>query len=72
VKESTKISLKSTVIATLIATAVGIWAMQLGVARVMWPSHPQLMAFILTLIACIVAKPASASWMRTTANRSNS
>ena len=63
-KESTKISLKSTLIATLIATAIGFWALQLGVARIMWPDHPQFMAFILTLIACIVAKPASASWLQ--------
>jgi len=63
-KESTKISLKSTLIATLIATAVWIWSLELGVARVFWPAHPQLMAFILTLIACIVVKPASATWLK--------
>jgi len=68
-KESTKISLKSTLIATLIATAVGIWSLQLGVARALWPAHPQFMAFILTLVACIVAKPASASWLKQRAPR---
>jgi hypothetical protein len=63
-KESIKIALKSTLIATLIATGVGIWALQLGVARVLWPDHPQFMAFILSLVACIVAKPTSANWLR--------
>jgi hypothetical protein len=62
--ELTKISLKSTVIATLIATAVGIWSLELGVARAMWPAHPQFMSFILSLIACVVAKPASANWLQ--------
>lgn len=63
-KESTKISLKSTLIATLIATAVGIWTLQLGVGSALWPAHPQLMAFILTLIACVMAKSASVSWLK--------
>lgn len=62
--ESTRISLKSNLIATLIGTAVGIWSLQLGVGSALWPAHPQLMAFILTLIACVVAKPASASWLK--------
>lgn len=63
-KESTKISLKTTLIATLVATAVGIWTLQLGVGAMIWPGHPQLMAFILTLIACVVVKSASASWLK--------
>jgi len=63
-RESIKISLKSTLIATLIATGVGIWALQLGVARALWPDHPQLMAFIMTLIACVFAKAASVNWLR--------
>jgi hypothetical protein len=63
-QESTKISLKTTLIATLIGTAVGIWTLQLGVGRALWPGHPQLMAFVLTLIACVVAKAASASWLK--------
>ena len=66
-KESINISLKSTLIATLIAAAVGIWSYQLGVARVMWPAHPQFMALILSLIACIVAKPTSANWLQRSA-----
>ena len=63
-KESTKISLKTTLIATLVATAVGIWTLQLGVGAMIWPGHPQLMAFVLTLIACVVVKSASASWLK--------
>ena len=63
-KESTKISLKSNLIATLVGTAVGIWTLQLGIGATLWPGHPQSMAFILTLIACIVAKAASANWLK--------
>ena len=63
-RESIKISLKSNLIATLIATTVGIWALELGVAKVLWPDHPQLMAFIMTLIACVVAKFASVNWLK--------
>jgi hypothetical protein len=63
-QESTKIALKTTLIATLIATAVGIGTLQFGVGRALWPAHPQFMAFILTLVACIVAKSASATWLK--------
>jgi len=63
-KESTTISFKTTAIATLIATAVGIWSMQLGIGKLLWPAHPQLMVFVLTIIACIVAKSASVNWLK--------
>ena len=63
-KESIKLSLKTNLIATLIGTAVGIWTLQLGIGSMLWPGHPQLMAFILTLIACVVAKSASVNWLK--------
>lgn len=63
-KDSIKLSLKTNFIATLIGTAVGIWTLQLGVGSALWPGHPQMMAFILTLIACVVAKSASVSWLK--------
>jgi hypothetical protein len=63
-QESTKIAFKSNLIATLIGTAVGIWSLQLGVGAMMWPNHPQWMAFILTLIACVVVKSASVGWLK--------
>jgi len=69
--ESMKVSLKSTLIATLIATAVGIWSVELGLGKAIWPAHPQLLAFILTLVACIVAKSASASWLSRSATNSS-
>ena len=51
-----KASMNSTLAATLIATAVGVGAWFFGVAKVIWPAHPQLAAFLLTLAASIVVK----------------
>lgn len=47
---------KTTLIASLIATAVGIWTMALGITRAMWPAHPQWMAFILTFITVVLVQ----------------
>jgi hypothetical protein len=49
-------TLKISLIATLIATAVSFWAGQLGVMQKMWPEHPQLAGFFLTLVTCIVVQ----------------
>jgi len=51
-------TLKITIIATLIATAVSFWAAGLGLTHRMWPEHPQLAGFFLTLVACIVVQVA--------------
>jgi hypothetical protein len=49
-------TLKITLIATLIATAVSFWASGLGLTHKMWPEHPQLAGFFLTLFTCIAVQ----------------
>ena len=49
-------TLKLTLIATLIATAVGFWAGELRVLQKMWPEHPQLAGFSLTFVTCILVQ----------------
>ena len=40
--------------ASLIASAIGTGAWMLGLTRMMWPAHPQLACFFLTLGATLV------------------
>lgn len=47
------ISPRTTLIVSLIASAAGIGAWLLGVGKLIWPAHPQLAVFFLT-IACTV------------------
>jgi hypothetical protein len=49
-------TLKISVIATLIATAVSFWAGQLGVMQKLWPEHPQLAGFFLMFVTCIAVQ----------------
>ena len=49
-------TLKISLIATLIATAVSFWAGELGVMQKMWPEHPQLAGFFLCLVTCLVVQ----------------
>ena len=51
-----RISAKITVIASLIGTAVAFWVGQLGLARMVWPAHPQIAVFLITLVATIVVQ----------------
>jgi len=51
-----KASLKTTLIATLIGTAAGTFAWMFGVAQAIWPAHPALADFLVTIIAYVVAK----------------
>jgi hypothetical protein len=44
---------KITLIASLIGTAVGFWAWYLNLTKMVWPEHPQLAGFFLTLIATV-------------------
>lgn len=53
-----KVSLKITLIASLIGTAVAFWVGQLGLAATIWPAYPQMAVFIATLIATIVVQVA--------------
>jgi hypothetical protein len=47
---------KITLIATLIGTAVAFLAWELDLTRMVWPEHPQLAGFFLTIIATIVVQ----------------
>lgn len=47
---------KITLIASLIGTAVGFWAWKLNLTRMVWPEHPQLAGFFLTIVATIVVQ----------------
>lgn len=49
-------STNSTLAATLIATAAGVGAWLLGIAKAAWPTHPQLAAFLITIVISIVVK----------------
>jgi hypothetical protein len=51
-----KASTNSTLAATLIATAAGVGAWLSGLARAIWPAHPQLAALALTIVVSIVVK----------------
>jgi hypothetical protein len=48
--------MSSTLAATLIATVVGTGAWLLGLAGAIWPAHPQLTAFAMTVVIGIVVK----------------
>ena len=51
-----KASMGSTLAATLIATAAGIGVWFFGVAKAIWPNHPQIAAFVITVVVGIVVK----------------
>jgi hypothetical protein len=43
---------------SLIGTAVGLGAWVLGIGHIIWPAHPQLAGFLLTLATTIVVQVA--------------
>ena len=49
-------TLKITLTATVIATVVSFWAGGLGLTQKLWPEHPQLAGFLLTLVTCVVVQ----------------
>jgi hypothetical protein len=49
-------TLKTSLIASVIATAAGFSAWEFGVARMIWPAHPQMADFLLTLIVAIAVQ----------------
>jgi hypothetical protein len=51
-----KASTNSTLAATLFATAAGVGVWLFGLARAIWPAHPQLAAFAITIVVGIVVK----------------
>jgi hypothetical protein len=40
----------------LIGTAIGFWAWALGWTGMLWPGHPQLAGFLLTLVTTIAVQ----------------
>jgi len=48
--------MNATLAATLIATAAGLGAWFLGGAKLIWPAHPQISAFLISVVASIVIK----------------
>lgn len=51
-----KTSMSPTLAATLIATAVGIGAWFFGIAKIVWPEHPQVAALLITVVTSIVVR----------------
>jgi len=49
-------TLKTSLIASLIATAVGFGAWEFGVAQRIWPAHPQMADFLLVIVTGIVVQ----------------
>jgi len=49
-------TLKISLIASAIGTAVGLSSWALGIGRVMWPAHPQMASFLLTLATTIAVQ----------------
>jgi hypothetical protein len=47
-------TLKVSLIASLIGTAVGLGSWIFGLGRLIWPAHPQMASFLLTLVTTIV------------------
>jgi hypothetical protein len=60
-------TLKVSLIASLIGTAVGLGSWMFGIGQVIWPAHPQLACFLLTLVTTIVIQFA---WPRLIETRS--
>jgi hypothetical protein len=49
-------TLRISLIASGIATLASFWAGRLGVTQKMWPEHPQLAGFFLTLVLAIAVQ----------------
>jgi hypothetical protein len=62
-----KDTMSTTLAATLIATAAGTAAWFFGIARAMWPDHPQLGVLLITVFTGIVV---SILWPTVTRKRS--
>jgi len=54
-------SWKITAIASLVGTAVGVGAWIFGLGQLIWPAHPEVADFLLTLVTTIVI---SVTWPR--------
>ncbi len=61
-------TLRVSLIATAIGSAVGLSSWALGLGQLMWPGHPQMACFLLTLVTTIVIQIA---WPRLSATNSH-
>jgi hypothetical protein len=57
--------MKTSLIASLIGTAVGLGSWIFGLGRIIWPAHPQWACFLLTLVTTIVIQIAWPRLMET-------
>lgn len=60
-------TLKVSLIASCIGTAAGLSAWAFGLTRVVWPAHPQLAGFLLTIVMTIAVQ---ATWPKPTESES--
>ena len=60
-------TLRVSLIASCIGTAAGVGAWAFGLTRTMWPAHPQLAGFLLTVVTTIVVQ---ATWPKPTESNS--
>ena len=60
-------TLKVSLIASVIGTAVGLGSWVFGIGQIIWPTHPQMASFLLTLVTCIVVET---TWSRLTETNS--
>ena len=49
-------TMSGTLAATIIATVAGTAAWLLGIAKLVWPAHPMIAVFLITLVTGIVVK----------------
>ena len=61
-------TLKISLIASLIAAAAGFSAWEFGLARRIWPTHPQMADFLFVLITAIAVQIA---WLRLAKGQGN-
>lgn len=60
-------TLRVSLIASLIGTAVGLGSWIFGLGRIIWPTHPQMASFLLTLATTIAIQ---ITWPRMNATKS--
>ncbi len=60
-------TMKASLIASLIGTVVGLGSWMFGLGRIMWPAHPQMACFLLTILTTVVIEIA---WPRLTETNS--
>jgi hypothetical protein len=49
---------RATLVGSLVGTIVGTWVAMSGTARMIWPAHPYLAAFLITLAITIIVEVA--------------